>query len=225
MMNHLLHAPRRASCASFVGTTATNYFTAVLRRRRLPTQNIITTHPISTTPSLAALSSGVKTSPEEPRTAQKKVKKEKKGPSASKLKAKEMEGNRIENLLTKAVDAPVLKPPPASKEEMERRYNVGRNYVIGCFRRHNELNHDLAVKIRMKKHAVKMLPRKGDLGDVTLESNGVGEEESVYGRWRDEAMKINDDWGPPDHRPIPMFTPPIEGFDPNLYMDQEEEEL
>jgi len=91
-----------------------------------------------------------KTSPDEARVAQKKVKKEKKGPSASKLAKETSAENKLYELQIKAFDAPGRDPPPASEEEMERRYNVGRNYVIGCFKRHNELNHDLAVKIRMK---------------------------------------------------------------------------
>ena len=91
-----------------------------------------------------------KTSPDEARTAQKKVKKEKKGPSASKLAKETSAENKLYELQIKAFDAPGRDPPPASEEEMERRYHVGRKYVIGCFKRHNELNHDLAVKIRMK---------------------------------------------------------------------------
>lgn len=102
---------------------------------------------------------------------------------------------------------------------MAIRAAIGRNHVIGSFRRHNELNHDLAVKIRMKKHAMKLLPRQGDLGDTPIE----GEKKSVYGKWRAAAFKVNDNWGPPDSRPIPLLTPPIEGFDASLYMDAEDE--
>lgn len=121
-------------------------------------------------------------------------------------------------LLARAIDAPDPGAPKASAEEMERRYHVGRNYVIGCFERHNELNHDLAVKIRMKRSAIQMLPKEGAIGDAIV--NG----KSVYGRWRAEAMKLNADWAPPEHRLVPMHTPPIEGFDPNLYMDKEDED-
>jgi len=159
-----------------------------------------------------------KGSPEEARIAQKKVKKEKKGPSKSNEAKKETEKNRITQLIIKALDAPPGKVPPASPEEMERRYHVGRNYVIGCWERHNELNHDLAVKIRMKRHAMACLPREGQDGDEMVDG------ESAYGKLRKEAFRINDMWGPPTHRLIPMHTPPIEGFDPSIYMDQEDED-
>lgn len=200
-----LHQQRRAS------RLATTAFPLLFRPLHHP-------RPVSTTPALAQALAAAKTSPEEPRTAQKKAKKEKRGPSAAKGRSEEEAKNRIEKLIIKALDAPPGKAPPASAEEMERRYHVGRNYVIGRFKQHNEWNHDLACKIRMKKHAMRMLPREGELGDV--EENG----ESVYGKWKREAVKLNDFWGPPDHRLIPMHTPPIEGFDPTIYMDQEEEE-
>ena len=50
-----------------------------------------------------------------------------------------------------------------------------------------------------------------------------GQKKSVYGKWRAAAFKVNDNWGPPDSRPIPLLTPPIEGFDASLYMDAEDE--
>lgn len=120
-----------------------------------------------------------------------------------------------------AIDAPYKKAPPASEEEMARRYEIGRKHVIGCWERHNTLNHDLAVKIRMKQYAVRALPKEGTLGDITLDLDG--EKVSVYGRWRKEAFKI-DEWnGPPGHRPIPMYTPPIPGFDIEQYMNEDDE--
>eukprot|EP00578_Thalassiosira_sp_NH16_P018153 CAMPEP_0181112362 /NCGR_PEP_ID=MMETSP1071-20121207/19777_1 /TAXON_ID=35127 /ORGANISM="Thalassiosira sp., Strain NH16" /LENGTH=135 /DNA_ID=CAMNT_0023196335 /DNA_START=285 /DNA_END=692 /DNA_ORIENTATION=+ len=134
------------------------------------------------------------------------------------MAAKENTENRMMELMIKAYDAPYRKPPPASEEEMERRYHVGRNYNIGCFNRHNEENHDLAVKIRMKGHALKMLPKEGAPGDEIVKGK------SVYGWWKNEALQFNDKWGPPDHRPIPMHTPPIDDFDIDLYMNMEEEE-
>lgn len=159
------------------------------------------------------------TSSEDPKTAQKKVMKEKKGPSKSNEASKEAAKNRISSLIVKALDAPWGKAPTASEEEMERRYNVGRDYVIGSFERHNEFNHDLAVKIRMKRHAMAMLPKEGDIGDDEIDGR------SVYGMYREEAYKINGGmWGPPKHRLIPMHTPPIEGFDPSVYMDQDDED-
>ena len=112
--------------------------------------NTLCCQSISTTTHLSLAMPMAKTSPEEARTAQKKVKKEKKGPSASKLAKESSAENKLYELQIKAFDAPGRDPPLASEEEMERRYHVGRDYVIGCFKRHNELNHDLAVKIRMK---------------------------------------------------------------------------
>ena len=110
---------------------------------------------------------------------------------------------------------------------MARRYQIGRNYVIGSWERHNEMTHDLAVKIRMKRYAVRMLPKEGQLGDslVSVNKNGGNkvEEKSVYGRWREEAMKIDDFPGPPGHRPIPMYTPPIPGFNIEEYMENEDD--
>jgi hypothetical protein len=95
---------------------------------------------ISTTPSLQQAlpaANKKKAAPETPKASQKKVNKEKKGPSASKLEKSASAESRIESLLIKAIDAPYLIPPKPSIEEAERRYNVGRNYVIGSFQRHN----------------------------------------------------------------------------------------
>jgi len=129
----------------------------------------------------------------------------------------------MERIMVEAIDAPYIGPPPAPEEEMAERYRIGRNYVIGCFERHNEINHDLAVKIRMKRYALRMLPKEGQIGDSSLELDG--KTTSVYGRWREEAMKI-EHWstiGPPSHRPIPMHTPPIPGFDIEQYMENDDE--
>lgn len=105
------------------------------------------------------------------------------------------------NMVKGALDAPVTKPPPASAEEMERRYQVGRNYVIGNFERHNEMEHDLACKIKLKNHAIKMLPKGTHLRQAALEV---------------------DDVGPPAWRHIPVWTPPIPGFDPDEFLEGDE---
>mmetsp|Transcript_3215 Transcript_3215/g.6514 ORF Transcript_3215/g.6514 Transcript_3215/m.6514 type:complete len:204 (-) Transcript_3215:148-759(-) len=176
--------------------------------------------PISTTPHLSAPKPAQKSS-DEPKTKQKKVKSKDKTPKTS--PSQENERNRIEQLLAKAYDAPITKPPSASEEEMARRYRIGRNYVIGCFERHNRENHELAVKIRMKRRALKMLPKEGQLGDAV-----GGDGRSVYGKWREEALKIEQFHGPPSWRHVPMLTPPIPGFDPSVYLemmkDEEEED-
>ncbi len=44
--------------------------------------------------------------------------------------------------------------------------------------------------------------------------------QSVYGMWKAEALRLNDNWGPPKHRQNPMYTPPIERFNINQYMNQ-----
>ena len=218
MNNIIHHARRRASHATTNSSTLSHkhdVMITMMHRNHQQKQRLI-----STTPHLSKAMPAAKTSPDEARVAQKKVKKEKRGPSASKLAKEQSQESKIYELMIKAYDAPGGIVPKASEEEMERRYQVGRNYVIGCFKRHNELNHDLAVKIRMKKYAIKNLPREGmDLGDE-LDSNG----KSVYGKWKSNALKINKNWGPPDHRHIPMFTPPIEGFDPTPYMEREEDD-
>ena len=207
---------------------------------------------ISSTPTLnfaVPAANKKKAAPETPKVSQKKVgNEEKKGPSASKLEKQVSHESRIEALLIKACDAPTLVPPRPALEEAMRRYHVGRNYVIGSFVRHNAMYHDLAVKIRMKRYAIRMLPRENyDLGDDTViappssststsSKNKGGEDglqqqqqqqgagRSVYGRWKSEVLAINGNWGPPEHRHVPMYTPPIPGFDVNLYADREDED-
>lgn len=96
----------------------------------------------------------------------------------------------------------------------------------------------------MKRYAVQLLPReKYDLGDeeitttatTTIANAKNGEENtkktktnttasSVYAHWKSEALKINHHSGPPDHRHVPMYTPPIPGFDVNMYADKEDED-
>lgn len=102
-----------------------------------------------------------------------------------------------------ALDATATKEPPISDEEKARRAEIGRNYVIGRFKQHNRMDHDLSCKIKLKKHAIRMLPRNSKL--------------------REEAMKFSDEQ-PPAQRNIPVWTPPIPGFDPTLYSSQEDEE-
>lgn len=111
--------------------------------------------------------------------------------------------DRLTDIMVKSYDAPYRKAPRGSDEEMARRAEIGRNYVIGRFNQHNELEHDLAVKIRMKRRAIKFLPKDGI--------------------WKAEALKIDDFTGPPEWRHIPAWTPPIPGFNPTEYIEREEE--
>mmetsp|Transcript_27493 Transcript_27493/g.32087 ORF Transcript_27493/g.32087 Transcript_27493/m.32087 type:complete len:167 (+) Transcript_27493:275-775(+) len=119
-------------------------------------------------------------------------------------------GDRITNILTRAIDAQPRTPPEPTPEEAKRRYDIGRNYVIGNFRQHNEIHHDLACKIRMKNHAIKMLPREND---------------EKYGYIRTAALNVDvdDDSMPPYYRPIPVDTAPIPGFDPSTFINDDEE--
>ena len=100
-----------------------------------------------------------------------------------------------------ALDAPVTKPPPVDEDEMNRRENVKKMYTIGRFKNHNQENHDLAAKLRLKQHAVKMLPRDSKLKEAALEI---------------------DDVGPPRWRTIAAWTPPIPDFDPTPFTTSEE---
>lgn len=105
-------------------------------------------------------------------------------------------------LIFAALDAPMKQEPPISEEEKARRHQIGRNYTIGCFNRMNEFNHDLACKIKMKAHAINMLPRNSKL--------------------KEEALKENTEMSP-GWRRIPTWTPPITGFDISQYMDESKE--
>merc|ERR1712146_615107 len=112
----------------------------------------------------------------------------------------ESEMSSMHNKVVSCLDAKVVDEPPVpTKEEMERRHKVGRNYVIGMFERHNELHHDLNCKIRLKNHAIKMLPKKSKL--------------------REAALEIDDE-GPPRWRPMPVWTPPIPDFNAEEFLSR-----
>ena len=131
-----------------------------------------------------------------PKQKQQKAKKKK----ASKRDATAGRSRDLDLILA-ALDAPRSEPPPADEEEMNRRENVRKVYTVGKFHRHNEENHDLAAKLRLKQHAVKMLPKDSKL--------------------KEEALKIDDE-GPPRWRTIPAWTPPIPDFDPSEFVTREE---
>ena len=171
-----------------------------LRRRPAPTSG--SSAASASPPAAAPVSSYHTTAPtldeEGPKTKQLKVKKKVKN------SAKKGEGGRDRHLdlILRALDAPILKPPPASEEEMKRRHDVGRAYNIGTWEQHNALHHDLNCKLRLKNHAIDMLPRD------TM--------------WKEEALKIDEDDGPPYWRGIPTWTPPIPGFDPSEFIQEDE---
>ena len=92
----------------------------------------------------------------------------------------------------RALDAKKKPEPPISEEEKKRRCEIGRNHVIGRFERHNEIHHDLACKLVMKQHAIKMMPKDSFL--------------------REEALRIDyttEEFEPPLARHVPMETPPV----------------
>jgi len=134
--------------------------------------------------------------PDAPKQKSSKVKKKaKKAAKVDTARSKDLD------LILAALDAPIRKEPPVSEEEKARRHEIGRNYVIGRFRQHNELYHDLNCKIQMKKHAVNMLPKNSKL--------------------KEEAMEIDYE-GPPLWRNLPVWTAPIPGFDPSQFVEKEE---
>ena len=102
-------------------------------------------------------------------------------------------------LILASLNAPKRTEPELSQKEKARRYDIGRNYVIGRFQQHNALHHDLTCKIHLKKHAVKMLPRNSKV--------------------KQEAMNI-DSSGPPPWRHIARWTPPIPDFDPTPFLEK-----
>ena len=116
-----------------------------------------------------------------------------------------MQGTRDRelDLILASLDAPLRLEGELSPEEKARRYEIGRNYVIGRFRQHNEIHHDLACKIKLKSHAIKMIPKNTKL--------------------KEEAMKI-DDSCPPGWRHIAKWTAPIPGFDPSQFVDKDDQD-
>jgi hypothetical protein len=118
-------------------------------------------------------------------------------------------GDRITNILTKAVDTRPRPRPDFSLEEAAKNYQIGRDYNIGRFKVHNDIHHDLACKIRLKEHAIRMMPRNTD----------------ELGYLRMEALKIDSspESMPPLYRSIPFDTPPIEGYDASQFLDEDED--
>ena len=131
-----------------------------------------------------------------PKRRQSKVKKLKKGPSGD-----DGSHNRNLQLVLAALDAPFSKESPVSEDEAIRRFGVGRSYNVGTSVEHNKIQHALACKIRLKQHAVNMLPKNS--------------------RIRADALQESDTL-PPDIFKMPVWTPPIQGFDPSVYMKEDD---
>jgi hypothetical protein len=132
------------------------------------------------------------------RPAKKNPKAKKKKPQG---KASEPTGRSKElELILASLDAPSKVEGPVPEEERERRVQIGRNYVIGRFQQHNEMDHDLTCKMHLKRHALRMLKR--------------------HTRLNEEALRIDDDQAAPLWRHMPVWTPPIPGFDPSNFIDK-----
>lgn len=145
-----------------------------------------------------------------PKDATAKKKKSSKLPkSKNKDKSDKAEGKRksqnqedMDNIIA-ALDAPIRYEPTISAEEQERRRQIVRNYCIGRFEQHNAREHDLACKMRVKRHAVRMLPQNSELKKAALDPD-VEDEIPNHG--------------------FPMWTPPIPGFNPEDYAEYFEED-
>lgn len=120
----------------------------------------------------------------------------------------EEKGDRLTNILIRAINSRPRPRPKFTPEEYAKHYEYGRNYVIGRFQVHNEINHDLACKIRLKEHAIRMMPRRDD----------------KLGYLREKALEVDDDEDsmPPMYRPIPLDTPPVEGYDVSQFVARDE---
>lgn len=123
------------------------------------------------------------------------VKKKEKKPKGDASRPRDLE------LVLAALDAPITKPPVGDEEEQARRERIRKAYTIGKFQQHNQENHDLNCKLRMKQHALRMLPRNSEL--------------------KKKALEIDEN-GPPRWRRIPAWTPPIPNFDPHQFAITEE---
>ena len=137
-----------------------------------------------------------------PKKKQTKVKKKNKKAAAA--AGVDTAGQKNLRLVLDSLDAQYRQEEAISNEEKEHRAMVAKNYTIGRFRQHNEVDHDITCKLYLKQHAIKMM--KG-IDPMLIE----------------EAMKVNNDQ-PPAWRDMPVWTPPIAGFDPDKYLKEEEED-
>lgn len=117
-------------------------------------------------------------------------------------------GDRLHNILLRAADSRPRPRPKLLPKEIARNSEIGRQYVIGKFQLHNAIRHDLACKMRLKEHAIRMMPQISD----------------EMGYLREAALKIDttEESMPPLHRSIPLDTPPIEDFDPSNFIEKDQ---
>jgi hypothetical protein len=133
------------------------------------------------------------------------AKKQQKGGKKKKAQGKgaEPSGRSKElDLVLASLDAKSREEGPVPAEERERRGRVGRDYVIGRFNQHNDQDHDLTCKIHLKRHALRVL-RRG------------------HPRLHEEALRHDDDQVAPMWRQMPVWTPPIPGFNPAKFLEKE----
>jgi hypothetical protein len=109
-------------------------------------------------------------------------------------------------ILLACLDAPKKKLPTELTDQQkslwERRDEVFKNYTVGKFKQHNEENHDIACKLKMKQHALQMLRKHSTL--------------------KEKALTVDEKSFPPRWRKIPAWTPPIPNFNPSEFMVTEE---
>jgi len=185
--------------------------TSLLRRRRLlrclPAPIATTT--TTTTTAARFLSDGG----DGPKKRISKVKKKKSSNKESTGRSRDLE------LLLAFLDAPKAKPPPPEDdEEAERRERIRASYAAGTFRKHNEENHEIACKLRMKKHALNMLPKGTVLREKALSDDNDEDLDLDLG---EDVDRVRVGY-PPRWRTIPAWTPPVPGFDPSEHLVTEE---
>ncbi|KAL7565478.1 hypothetical protein ACA910_012217 [Epithemia clementina (nom. ined.)] len=99
----------------------------------------------------------------------------KQAPVYDKVKESMGQRDREVDMLLSALDLP-NKQEQLSQEEKDRRYQIGRNMVIGRFKFNNMIEHDINCKFRIKCHALRMLPRNTKLKEEALTEIVEGKE-------------------------------------------------
>lgn len=132
------------------------------------------------------------------------AKREKKSGKGAAASGRLNEDEQMTNMLIACLDAPSREEPIDRRtvEEMERRKNIVKAFTVGRFEQHNESEHDMSCKWKLKNFAIEAIPE---------------------GYLKDEALKVsesNDDF-PPLWRPHALHTPPIPGFNPADWMNDD----
>lgn len=126
--------------------------------------------------------------PEAPKLPSQKVKKKQKKVVVDDA----AEGKRFKYMMD-IVNAPKIKEGPISEEEKKRRFEIGRTYTIESFRRHNVLHHDLTCKIKLKNHAIKVLPRGSKIKEHALSPNNeMFPDDFCNARWFPNGFDLSE---------------------------------